>query len=96
MARSLGADDAGHHRHVVADHVMEIERGLGLVDQRGDMADVDRLVQVDELAVLPQAVEELAEVFLHPWLRLRWVVVGRGAKLLRPFAIVIIRLRESG
>jgi hypothetical protein len=30
------------------------------------MADVDRLVQVDKLAVLPQAVEELAEVFLHP------------------------------
>jgi hypothetical protein len=29
------------------------------------MADVDRLVQVDKLAVLAQAVEELAEVFLH-------------------------------
>ncbi len=29
------------------------------------MADVDRLVQVDKLAVLPQAVEELAEIFLH-------------------------------
>jgi hypothetical protein len=29
------------------------------------MADVDRLVQVDKLAVLPQAVEELAEILLH-------------------------------
>ena len=26
---------------------MEIERGLGLVDERRDVADVDRLVQVD-------------------------------------------------
>src|SRR5580692_3124693 len=59
------ADDAGDHRHVVADDVVEIERGLGLVDQGGDMADVDRLVQVDKLAVLPQAVEELAEILLH-------------------------------
>jgi hypothetical protein len=33
------------------------------------MADIDRLVQVDKLAGLPQAVEELAEVFLHPCLR---------------------------
>src|SRR5580704_3366225 len=29
------------------------------------MADIDRLVQVDQLAVLPQAVEELAEILLH-------------------------------
>ncbi len=48
---------------------MEIERGLGLVDQRGDVPDVDRLVQVDELAGLPQPVEELAEIFLHGELR---------------------------
>jgi hypothetical protein len=33
---------------------VEIERGLGLVDQGGDVADVDRLVQVDKLARLPQ------------------------------------------
>ena len=59
------ADDAGDHRHVVADHVVEIERGLGLVDQRGDVADIDRLVQVDEFADLPQPVEELAEILLH-------------------------------
>src|ERR1700692_213870 len=54
-----------HHRHVVTDDVVEIERGLGLLGEGGGMADVDRLVQVDKLAVLPQAVEELAEVFLH-------------------------------
>jgi hypothetical protein len=60
-----GADDAGHHRHGVADHVVEIERRFRLIDQRGDMADIDRLMQVDELAVLLQPVEELAEVFLH-------------------------------
>jgi hypothetical protein len=59
------ADDAGHHRHVVADHVMEKERGLGLIDQRRDVADIDRLVQVDQLAVLAQAIEKLAEIFLH-------------------------------
>ena len=59
------ADDAGDHRHVVADHLVEIERGLGLIDQRRDVADVDRLMQVDELAGLPQAVEELAEILLH-------------------------------
>jgi hypothetical protein len=29
------------------------------------MPDVDRLMQVDELAGLAQAVEELAEIFLH-------------------------------
>ena len=61
----LGADDAGHDRHVVADDLMEEERGLGLIHQSGDMADVDRLVQVDEFALLPQPVEKLAEVFLH-------------------------------
>ena len=55
----------GDHRHVVADHLVEIERGLRLIDQRGDVADIDGLMQVDELAGLPQAVEELAEIFLH-------------------------------
>jgi hypothetical protein len=29
------------------------------------MANVDRLMQVDQFAVLPQSIEELAEVFLH-------------------------------
>jgi hypothetical protein len=29
------------------------------------VTDIDRLVQVHKLAVLAQAVEELAEVFLH-------------------------------
>ena len=59
------ADDPGHHRDVVADHVVEEERRARLVDQRRDMADVHGLMQVDELAVLAQTVEELAEVFLH-------------------------------
>ena len=59
------ADEAGDHRQLVADHVVEIERGVGLIDQRRDVADVHRLVQVDELAALPQAVEELAEILLH-------------------------------
>ncbi len=59
------ADDPRYHRHVVADHLVEKERGLGLVDQRRDMADVDRLMQVDELARLAQTVEELAEILLH-------------------------------
>ena len=63
------ADDAGDDRHVVADHLVEEERGLRLVHQRRDMADVDRLMQVDKLAGLPQPVEELAEVLLHDALR---------------------------
>jgi hypothetical protein len=29
------------------------------------VADIDRLAQVHKLALLPQAIEELAEVFLH-------------------------------
>ncbi len=58
-------DDAGDDRHVVADHVVEIERCLGLVDQSGDMPDVDRLVQVDQFADLPQPIEKLAEILLH-------------------------------
>src|SRR5262249_59000939 len=60
-----GTDEPGHHRHLVADHLVEIERGLRLVDQGGDVADVDRLVQVDQLAGLPQPGEGLAEIFLH-------------------------------
>src|SRR5262249_50829790 len=59
------ADDAGDDRHVVADHLVEVERGLRLVHQGRDVADVDRLVQVDELARLAQTVEELAEILLH-------------------------------
>ena len=38
------ADNAGHHRHVVADDVGEQERRLGLVDQGRDIADVDWLL----------------------------------------------------
>jgi hypothetical protein len=61
----FGADDAGHHRHVVADHIMEIECGLGLVDQRRDVADIDRLMQVHKLTRLPQPVQKLAEILFH-------------------------------
>ena len=59
------ADDAGDHRQLVPDHLVEIERLVGLIDQRRDMADVHGLMQVDELAGLPQAVEELTEILLH-------------------------------
>jgi hypothetical protein len=59
------ADEAGDDRDVVADHVVKTERGLGLVGERGDMADVDRLMQVDQLALLAQPIEKLAEIFLH-------------------------------
>jgi hypothetical protein len=44
---------------------VKIERGLGLIDQGGDVPDIDCLVQVDELTLLPQPVQELAEVFFH-------------------------------
>src|SRR5262249_56975837 len=58
------ADKTGDHRHLVADDVVEIERGVGLIDQRRDVADIYGLVQVDELAALAQAVEGLAEGLL--------------------------------
>ena len=61
----LGAQDARDYRHVVADHVVEKERLPGLVNQCCDMADVDRLFDIDEFAFLPQALEEFAEVFVH-------------------------------
>jgi len=47
--------------NVVADDLVEIERRLGLIDQRRDVANYDRLMQIDKLAVLPQAVKKLAE-----------------------------------
>ena len=77
------ADDAGDHRHLVADHLVEVERGFGLIHQRRDMADVHGLMQVDELAGLPQAIEELTKILLHrgaPGSRNRLLaeVVGRG------------------
>ena len=40
------------------------------------MADVHRLVQVDEISVLPQAVEELAEIFLHDHDLRVWLLPG--------------------
>jgi hypothetical protein len=43
-----------------------------------DVADVDRLVQVDKFARLPQPVEELTEILFHGVLRR---AVGQGAKL---------------
>jgi hypothetical protein len=46
---------------------MEQERCLGLVDQGSDVADVDRLAQINKFAIVSQAIEELAEVFLHYW-----------------------------
>ena len=55
----------GNDRHVVADDVVEIERFVGLIDERGDVPDVDRLLEVDKLVLFPQAVEELAEILLH-------------------------------
>ena len=55
---------------------MEKERGLGLIDQRRDVADVDRLVQIDEFARLPQPVQELAEILFHFGLSRR--AVGQG------------------
>ena len=61
----FGANDAGHDRHVVADHLVEEERGLGLIHQGGDVADVHRLVQIDQFSRLPQPVQELAEILFH-------------------------------
>jgi hypothetical protein len=42
------------------------------------VADVDRLVQINKLARLPQPVQELAEILFHGVSSGRW---GQGAKL---------------
>jgi hypothetical protein len=44
---------------------VEEERRFGLVDERRDVPDIDGLVQINEFARLPQAVEKLAEILLH-------------------------------
>jgi hypothetical protein len=59
---------------------VETERSVGLIDQGRDVADIHGLMQVDELAALPQAVEKLAEILLH---RRR---SGRGERLLASMA----------
>src|SRR5262249_61053606 len=56
---------AGTHRTFLVDTVVEIDRSIRLIDQRRDVADIDRLMQVDELARLPQTLKELAEILLH-------------------------------
>jgi hypothetical protein len=70
---------------------VEKERGLGLVDQRRDMADVDRLMQVDELPRLAQTVEELAEILLHRGSRVTFAL-GRtaAAKQQAPPAVNVV------
>src|SRR4029077_20953635 len=62
-------DEAGDDGHLVPNHLVEEERGLGLVDEGCDVADVDGLMQIHELAVLAQPVQELAKVLLHHALR---------------------------
>ncbi len=59
------ADDPGHDRHVVADHVVEEERLVGLIDERRDVADIDGLPDVEHLAARAQALEEFAEALFH-------------------------------
>jgi hypothetical protein len=44
---------------------MEVERLVGLVDQCRNMTDVNRLFDIGELVLLPQALEEFAKVFVH-------------------------------
>ena len=56
----LRADDARDHRHVVADDIVKQQRLVRLVDQRRDMADIDRLLQIDQLARIAQTDREIA------------------------------------
>ena len=44
---------------------MKTEGGLGLIDEGCNVANVDGLVQIDELSFLPQAIKELTEILLH-------------------------------
>jgi hypothetical protein len=44
---------------------VEEDRLVGLVDQGCDMANIDRLVEVDQFAYLTQAIEESAKRFIH-------------------------------
>jgi len=55
------------NRNRITDDIMEQERLVGLIDERGDVADVDRLLEIGQLARFAQAVEELPEILLHAW-----------------------------
>ena len=57
------ANDARHHRHVVANDVVKKQRFVGLIHQRGNVADIDRLTHVDHFSGATQAVEKFAEIF---------------------------------
>jgi hypothetical protein len=59
------SDDAGHDRHFVTDDVVEKQSLVGLIDQGGNMADIDRLMKVNQLTGLTQAFEEFAEGLAH-------------------------------
>jgi hypothetical protein len=56
-------DQAGHDRHVIAEHAMKHERLVALIDQRCDMAAIDRLMNIGELILRAQPVQVLAEGF---------------------------------
>jgi hypothetical protein len=61
IARIARADETRDHRHVVAHRAVKAERLVGLIDQRRNVPDVDRLADVDELACGAQPLDELAE-----------------------------------
>jgi len=44
---------------------VEQERLVRLVNQCGDVTDIDGLLEIDELVCFPQAVEKLPEGLLH-------------------------------
>jgi len=59
---------------------VEIERRLRLIDQRGDVTDVDGLMQIDEFSGLSQPVQELAAGFggdLGPTEGPLWIKEGK-------------------
>src|SRR5215831_11788458 len=59
------ADDAGDDRYGVTDDIVEKERLVRLIDEGRDMADIDRLLEIDELARVAQAVEKMPKILLH-------------------------------
>ena len=80
----LRADDAREQRHLIADHVMKQQCLIALIDQRADVANVDRLPDVDQLVCGAQAIEETAKILVHVrCLTVEWCGKSRSAIALR-------------
>ena len=92
-------DHARDHRHVVARHVGEQQRLVRLVDQRRDVADIDRAFDLDQLVRRAKIGQELAKILRHssvPSCLRPDGITGARAMPTRPFDRGLSRLLDSG